>query len=291
MKKRMKDRPGLLDDAERLADAGRKGDKIIAHITPEEAELLKARGGSGTINPRTGLLEFFSESDPMGSGADYGYGDNSTPDTRGAMENATNEMVGQMNAAATAPNYMEEAQAAQYAPRSLPQQFTDYVSHGFRDMVANPGRTALNAAIGMVPGVGFVNTALGLALGQDKTLGAGMLSGFNSMMADDKMNAPTVAALETDTPPGSPPDGPTLADSPGYNGQPSQQPAPLQPQAQPEQVAQEALRRAFMVNPGLLNQWTGNKFAAAGTAGKPNAYNQWQGNSLFRPPVFPGLIG
>ena len=41
-----------------LADRGRGGDTIIAHITKEEAELLKERGGSGTINPDTGLPEF-----------------------------------------------------------------------------------------------------------------------------------------------------------------------------------------------------------------------------------------
>jgi hypothetical protein len=32
---------------------------MLAHITPEEAQLLRARGGSGTINPVTGLPEFF----------------------------------------------------------------------------------------------------------------------------------------------------------------------------------------------------------------------------------------
>ena len=33
---------------------------MLAHINPQEAALLKARGGSGTINPRTGLREFFT---------------------------------------------------------------------------------------------------------------------------------------------------------------------------------------------------------------------------------------
>jgi hypothetical protein len=39
---------------------GRGRDTILAHITPEEARLLKARGGAGTRNPRTGLPEFWS---------------------------------------------------------------------------------------------------------------------------------------------------------------------------------------------------------------------------------------
>jgi hypothetical protein len=37
---------------------GRGRDTILAHINPEEARLLKARGGAGTRNPRTGLLQF-----------------------------------------------------------------------------------------------------------------------------------------------------------------------------------------------------------------------------------------
>jgi hypothetical protein len=50
---------GLADVASFLAAQGRNGDKMLAHITPEEAQLLKDRGGSGTINPTTGLPEFF----------------------------------------------------------------------------------------------------------------------------------------------------------------------------------------------------------------------------------------
>lgn len=49
---------GLADAAEALRQKGRGGDTILAHINPEEAMILKAMGGSGTINPATGLLEF-----------------------------------------------------------------------------------------------------------------------------------------------------------------------------------------------------------------------------------------
>lgn len=50
---------GLADVAKYLAAQGRNGDSILAHITPSEARLLKSMGGSGTINPETGLPEFF----------------------------------------------------------------------------------------------------------------------------------------------------------------------------------------------------------------------------------------
>jgi hypothetical protein len=43
-----------------LARQGRMGDTMMAHISPEEAEMLKARGGAGTINPQTGYPQYFS---------------------------------------------------------------------------------------------------------------------------------------------------------------------------------------------------------------------------------------
>jgi hypothetical protein len=45
--------------AEEVQDAGRRGDTMLAHITPEEAGILQLLGGSGAINPETGLPEYF----------------------------------------------------------------------------------------------------------------------------------------------------------------------------------------------------------------------------------------
>lgn len=50
---------GLAKIADDLAGMGRYGDTMLAHINPKEAAMLKRMGGSGTINPRTGLPEFF----------------------------------------------------------------------------------------------------------------------------------------------------------------------------------------------------------------------------------------
>lgn len=75
------DMPAL---AELLRKHGRGKDTVLAHITPKEAALLKARGGRGSRNPKTGLLEFddgvdyfapqtdvgtFSEAQTPGSGS------------------------------------------------------------------------------------------------------------------------------------------------------------------------------------------------------------------------------
>ena len=45
--------------AKAIANYGRNGDTMLAHITPAEARMLRRKGGSGTINPKTGLPEFF----------------------------------------------------------------------------------------------------------------------------------------------------------------------------------------------------------------------------------------
>lgn len=50
---------GLKTLASELPKHGRYGDTIVAHINPQEAALLKSLGGSGTINPTTGLPEFW----------------------------------------------------------------------------------------------------------------------------------------------------------------------------------------------------------------------------------------
>jgi hypothetical protein len=50
---------GLKSLAQELRSYGRNGDTILAHINPKEAGILKALGGSGTINPVTGLPEYF----------------------------------------------------------------------------------------------------------------------------------------------------------------------------------------------------------------------------------------
>lgn len=55
-------RGGIAEAARLVASKGRRGDTMLAHITPSEARLLRSRGGSGTINPETGLPEYFLKS-------------------------------------------------------------------------------------------------------------------------------------------------------------------------------------------------------------------------------------
>ena len=53
-------RPDIKETAQDLSEKGRHGDTEVVHVNPQEVEMLKKMGGSGTINPETGLREFFT---------------------------------------------------------------------------------------------------------------------------------------------------------------------------------------------------------------------------------------
>ena len=56
---------------EQMRQYGRFGDSMLAHINPREAMMLEMMGGSGTINPMTGLPEFWDgDGDGDGMGGD-----------------------------------------------------------------------------------------------------------------------------------------------------------------------------------------------------------------------------
>ena len=60
-------RGGLKVAARQLQAAGRGGDSMLAHINPREAEMLRRMGGSGTVNPNTGLREYKSGKQILGA--------------------------------------------------------------------------------------------------------------------------------------------------------------------------------------------------------------------------------
>ena len=53
--------------AQNLQGMGRRGDKVLAHLTPEEARFLHENTDGGSINPRTGLMEFNVADEKEGS--------------------------------------------------------------------------------------------------------------------------------------------------------------------------------------------------------------------------------
>ena len=81
--------------AQVLRSKGRRGDSVLAHITPKEAALLKRRGGSGTINPDTGLPEYYGEGDY--SSMNFDLGDTSagvSSNDTGALDAIGRDMTG-----------------------------------------------------------------------------------------------------------------------------------------------------------------------------------------------------
>jgi hypothetical protein len=78
-----------------LRSKGRGRDTILAHINPEEAALLKARGGSGKINPHTGVMEF---DDGSAAGTTYNF-DTGTATNVGAAPTDTSGYGGGLTAA------------------------------------------------------------------------------------------------------------------------------------------------------------------------------------------------
>ena len=132
--------------AEMLRRQGRGQDTILAHITPQEAALLKSRGGAGTMNPATGLPEFQDEN----YGYDYDTGTYSQPVSQapsiksfdtlptpesGGVEMPMTTQYGQgfeiPPAAAPMPDYTPELNIGQgtYAP-FIPTSFRPSMNYG-----------------------------------------------------------------------------------------------------------------------------------------------------------------
>ena len=49
---------------EDLSSMGIEGDTELAHVNKEEMAVLRSMGGSGTVNPRTQLVQFMGGSSP-----------------------------------------------------------------------------------------------------------------------------------------------------------------------------------------------------------------------------------
>ena len=85
---------GKIDSIQELASSlenyGRKGDTMLAHINPQEAQMLMEEGGSGTINPMTGLPEFYFD-DPGYSDVDMSGAQGDITDTSGIGEDSEDD--------------------------------------------------------------------------------------------------------------------------------------------------------------------------------------------------------
>jgi hypothetical protein len=97
---------GARELAEMLRQMGRGPDTVLAHITPEEAEMLMQMGGSGNINPNTGLPEFQREPD---------YGELLASETYGPAPSYEGPDVPFADLSFPAPDYGSQMRAADIA--------------------------------------------------------------------------------------------------------------------------------------------------------------------------------
>jgi hypothetical protein len=120
--------------AEMLRQLGRGRDTVLAHITPEEAQMLLDMGGSGTTNPNTGLPEFQEE-------GDFSYGDEFDPYAGQAVTSTSGGITPEAEAYYTQNAFQQAPGQSNFGPADqyFGQEFTP---QGEMDMGFGPGRFA-----------------------------------------------------------------------------------------------------------------------------------------------------
>jgi len=170
-----------------LQDKGRNGDTILAHINPREAALLREQGGSGEINPETGLMEF---EDGLGASPEQGgfespsVGDYS-PEQAGfeAPQVASGYELGpaSLTTQRGAPEFntgFERAAAAELGPTPASSQFAlTGRAAPFDPSLAGP------APAGQAPEKSFLESLQG---GDKARLGLGALGGLQTALTARK---------------------------------------------------------------------------------------------------------
>jgi hypothetical protein len=117
-----------------LRQLGRGRDTVLAHITPEEAQMLMDAGGSGDINPNTGLPEFQEE-------GDFFYGDEFDPYAGQAVTSTSGGITPEAEAYYTQNAFQQAPGQSNFGPADqyFGQEFTP---QGEMDMGFGPGRFA-----------------------------------------------------------------------------------------------------------------------------------------------------
>jgi len=126
---------------EMLRSAGRNGDTELAHVNPREKAILKALGGAGSRNPRTGLREYF-DGEGMGSPAgDQGgvMGDSTGRDTSSPGEGGTDISF--------TPGIVSQESFGPEQPTTM-QNVMGYIGQTLEDPNAIPGMGLIGQVVG-----------------------------------------------------------------------------------------------------------------------------------------------
>ena len=186
-------RPPQNQALDRVAAQGRGGDTMLAHINPREAEMLKEAGGSGTINPKTGLPEF---ADALGGGGSTGgggaaLGGGTSAGGDAGLSAANSNTLGGFSFGGVSPvsNPSTGFDAVNSTPGTPPDAPTS--GEKLAGTVASMGLSGLLNAV--VPGAG---TGVGLLSGASGLLGGTTLSSaIAQSLADHFGGNPQAASM------------------------------------------------------------------------------------------------
>ncbi len=122
----MKRSMNLAEALEVVRQHGRGKDTEVAHVMPREKALLKALGGRGSTNPKTGLREYEVDGGGDGGGTDAGGtdaggGEGGQTDGMGDFGSADERSAGPSDFGGQLGGYMESASASAPAPVELSQ--------------------------------------------------------------------------------------------------------------------------------------------------------------------------
>ena len=279
---------GLKSLARELPQYGRYNDDMVAHISSDEARLLKSLGGSGTINPTTGLPEFFGglgALNPFNPGSAVSKAVNSIPvigDINKAVNNLGTQIFQPLEKAIVQPASAGLAQFDKAVGKTIPGGW------GTVGMVAGsmiPGMTPL-----MMGGLGAINGSGVLRPGrrfnlQGAMMGGAMAYGMSSLAqyAQGAATTPDMSGATAPTSGGITPTSPdaisSLQNSTGNFSQGMSAPGSSIPQSAIDaaNAVTEASAKAAQNFP--INEVTGVPFAEtgsglAGNGGQPSIGSQ-----------------
>jgi hypothetical protein len=196
--------------AQVLRSKGRRGDTVLAHITPKEAALLKRRGGSGSINPDTGLPEYFGEDDysPMDYTPTYqpDFGDTGAgvaPSDTGALDSIGRDSTGgfDMSQYAGQPQptidssvtgegaFAPGAQDPATTPRADPSTYADpnakpWYQAGLDKATSYLSDPANLAKLGLLGGLGLFGAKQGQTAAQQGAAATGQIAAIAPQVMD-----------------------------------------------------------------------------------------------------------
>jgi len=204
------------DLTEILRRKGRRGDTVLAHITPREMAILKKHGGSGTINPETGLPEFFGEDISFSDTFNFDTSNpnvfNYTPDVNYSPSGA--QMPQQSGY--TASNVQPITTTGVGSPQNADQQamMTDYIAQ-VNSGEAAPGQTLWNS-----PATPYDPNYVGAAWGFQPTNSFQSYVPLGTNLVDTASTSPGIGQALVNAQSGAPP-----ADALGQTQQTAQTPA------------------------------------------------------------------